>query len=188
MGNRLSKIYTKTGDKGITAVSDGQRITKSHPRIRTLGSIDHLNGQIGMLRCERLPEGLDQQLSEIQHRLFDIGGELSMPELLSINEAHINELEQLIDKMNEALAPLKDFILPGGSSAAAQCHLARTQCRMSEIECVELSNLKDQQVRPEILAYLNRLSDWLFVTARYILQWQDKPEVLWQNPFSKPNE
>lgn len=189
MGNRLSKIYTKTGDQGTTAVSDGIRIPKSHPRICTLGAVDQLNATIGLLCCEDLPAEIASQLNDIQHRLFDIGGELSMPELTSITQDHIAALETHLDTMNEQLSPLKEFILPGGSRAAAQCHIARTQCRIAETLCISLKESAPQApIRSELLAYINRLSDWFFVCARFILKWEEKPEVLWQNPYSKPNQ
>jgi len=185
MGNRLSKIYTKTGDKGTTAVSDGIRISKTHPRIRALGALDHLNAHLGLVLCEDLPAGVHQQIARLQHVLFDIGGELSMPELVCVNEESITALEQDLDMMNQDLPPLKDFILPGGSKASALCHIARTECRKVETLLIELSN-PAQQIRPEILAYINRLSDWFFVAARFVIHWQGKPEVLWQNPYTRP--
>lgn len=187
MGNRLSKIYTKTGDQGTTAVSDGVRIPKSHPRICTLGAVDQLNAAIGLLCCNHLPDDITNKLNDIQHRLFDIGGELSMPELISISQQHLIELEAHLDMMNEQLPPLKEFILPGGSPAAAQCHVVRTQCRIAETQCIQLMESNPSTpIRPEVLAYMNRLSDWFFVCARFILKWEGKPEVLWQNPYSKP--
>ena len=184
MGHRLSKIYTKTGDKGKTAVSDGVRIPKSHPRICTLGAMDQLNAQIGVLLCESLPEQIVLTLQRLQHKLFDIGGELSMPELTSVSQADIEQLEAEIDSMNEQLTPLKEFILPGGSKAAALCHVARTQCRIAETQCIALIESEPEvKIRNELLAYINRLSDWLFVAARMILKLDSKAEVLWQNKY-----
>lgn len=186
MGHRLSKIYTKTGDKGTTAVSDGKRISKSHPRIRALGAVDQLNAQIGLLLCEAIPGAVAQRLQSVQHILFDMGGELSMPELTSVTEEDIAALETEIDSMNEQLPPLKEFILPGGSKAAALCHIARTQCRLTETNIIELAESKpDPEIRAELIAYINRLSDWLFVAARLILKQACVPEVLWKNSFSR---
>lgn len=187
MGNRLSKIYTKTGDQGTTAVSDGVRITKSHPRICALGGIDQLNASIGLLLTHALPPLIDTQLQRLQHILFDIGGELSMPELVSVSQQEIQALEQQIDQMNSNLQPLKEFILPGGSPAAAWCHIIRTQCRLSETQLIALhESAPENGLRPELLAYINRLSDWLFVAARAIIHAEGLEEVLWKNTYSRP--
>lgn len=184
MGHRLSKIYTRTGDAGTTAVSDGKRISKSSPRIKALGALDCLNAHIGIMLCEALPPLVQTQLERLQHILFDIGGELSMPELVSVTGESIKELENQIDLMNESLEPLKEFILPGGSKASAQCHLLRTETRSIEIQLIELH--ETETLRQDITAYVNRLSDWFFVAARYILLQEGKPEVLWKNPYSRP--
>ena len=184
MGHRLSKIYTRTGDAGTTAVSDGKRISKSSPRIKALGALDGLNAQIGIMLCEQLPPLVQIQLERLQHILFDIGGELSMPELVSVTDESTTELETQIDLMNESLEPLKEFILPGGSRASAQCHLLRTETRSIEIQLIELHEA--EPIRQEVTAYINRLSDWFFVAARYILLQEGKPEVLWKNPYSRP--
>jgi len=186
MGNRLSKIYTKTGDSGKTAVANGERILKSSPRIQALGALDHLNAQIGLLVCEELPSLVKQRLNQVQHILFDIGGELAMPELQSVAPDMVARLEQEIDTMNQKLPALQEFILPGGSREAAMCHLARTQCRLAESACVNLNQAEPEQaLRHEALSFINRLSDWLFVAARYTIAWQDKVEILWQNPYSR---
>lgn len=187
MGNRLSKIYTKTGDQGKTAVSDGLRIPKSHPRIATLGSLDQLNAYIGLLLNEPLPNTVQTKLQRLQHFLFDIGGELSMPELISVTEEDVQELEHDIDAMNSKLKPLKEFILPGGSRAASTCHVVRTQCRAAETQLIALVESNPlNPIRAELLAYMNRLSDWLFVAARMITHAEGNEEILWKNPYSRP--
>lgn len=187
MGHRLSKIYTKTGDQGTTAVSDGFRISKSHPRICALGSLDQLNATIGLLLTETLPQPIQLQLQRLQHFLFDIGSELSMPELISVTQDDIQALENDIDRMNAQLQPLKEFILPGGSKPAAMCHVARTLCRTTETQLIQLTESSPTTpLRGELLAYINRLSDWLFVAARSITYAEGNSEILWKNPYTRP--
>lgn len=178
MGHRLSKIYTRTGDSGTTGLGDGSRVEKDHMRIEAFGSVDELNSAIGLVRAELLPEGLDQQLSAIQHRLFDLGGELSVPDYLIIGQGEVGELEQWLDKHNAELPMLKDFILPAGGRATAHCHLARTICRRAERRVYTLS--KEEKVNSSSIAYLNRLSDLLFVIARVLARFERGEEVLWQ--------
>ena len=185
MGNRLSKIYTRTGDDGSTGLGDGSRIAKDHPRMAAIGSVDELNSLVGVLRAELSDEDEYQPLlSAIQHRLFDLGGELSIPGLLSVNgegmikEAQVTALEQALDAINEALPPLKNFILPAGSRAAATCHLARAVCRRAERDMVHLG--RDADVNAVGRRYLNRLSDLLFVMARALARRDGGSEVLWQ--------
>lgn len=176
MGNRLSKIYTKTGDDGTTGLGDGSRIEKDDIRVDAMGSVDELNSVIGLIRTEKLPDDIDKLLSEIQHSLFDIGGELSIPGYQLIDEQAVNKLEQELDRMNENLPPLKDFILPGGCVAASWSHVARSVCRRAERRLVTLSANADVNTARQ---YLNRLSDLLFVLSRYLNRQANKPDVLW---------
>ncbi|MGM0595268.1 MAG: cob(I)yrinic acid a,c-diamide adenosyltransferase [Pseudomonadota bacterium] len=178
MGHRLSKIYTRTGDDGTTGLGDGSRVEKDHIRIEAFGTVDELNSAIGLVRAEPLPEGLDQQLSAIQHRLFDLGGELSVPNYLIIGQSEVDELEQWLDGHNDELPMLKDFILPAGGRATAHCHLARTICRRAERRIQTLT--RSETVNPFSAAYLNRLSDLLFVIARVLARFENGEEVLWQ--------
>ena len=186
MGNRLSKIYTRTGDAGETGLGDGRRVPKSHPRVESMGEVDTLNSQLGLLLAEladaqaqwpALAE-LTAVLAPCQHRLFDLGGELAMPDYQALGTAEITRLEAAIDRWNEELGPLKDFILPGGSRLIAQAHLCRSMARTAERRCQQLN--ADEPLRGELLGYLNRLSDLLFVAARLIARRQGCAEVLWQ--------
>src|SRR5688572_14369173 len=138
MGNRLSRIYTRTGDGGTTGLADGSRVAKDAPRIEAIGAVDELNSAIGALLAEKLPRALRDPLSGVQHDLFDLGGELSVPGHTIMTAAHVTRLEQLLDRLNAALPPLKDFVLPGGSRAAACAHLARAVCRRAERRVVTL--------------------------------------------------
>jgi len=179
MGHRLSKIYTRTGDDGSTGLGDGSRIGKDAPRVAAYGSVDELNSVLGMLlAAPGVPDGIAAELTRIQHTLFDLGGELCIPGMALVAQDDIDWLERTLDAHNEALPPLKDFILPGGGMAAATCHLARTVCRRAEREAVTLSRSED--VRGEVLRYLNRLSDLLFVLARVLARAAGHGEVLWQ--------
>ena len=178
MGNRLSKIYTRTGDKGTTGLGDGSRVMKDDLRVEAYGTIDELNSFIGLLLTERLPEFIQPALENIQHRLFDVGSELCMPGYVVITQNHVTELEELLDGLNETLPPLKEFILPGGNSAAAVCHVARSVCRRAERRLVTLSG--KEKLRGELVAYINRLSDLLFVIARVLARQAGKKETLWQ--------
>ena len=178
MGHRLSKIYTRTGDDGTTGLGDGSRIDKDHARMEAIGTVDELNSQIGVLITEL--ESDDNSiglLSRIQHDLFDLGGELSIPGYTLVSAERIGELEASLDDMNDDLPPLKNFILPGGSKAAAHCHLARAICRRAERAVVTLS--RDNEVNDTTRQYLNRLSDLLFVMARLLARRGDGEEVLW---------
>lgn len=177
MGNRLSKIYTRTGDKGTTGLSDGSRVTKDNIRICTIGTIDELNSTIGLILSCPLDETVKQLLTDVQHKLFNIGGELSLPGYALIDASNVTWLEGQLDALNANLAPLKDFILPGGTTAAAYCHLARSICRRAERELVSLKSGED--VSDSVLQYINRLSDFLFVLARHINKQENHPDVLW---------
>ncbi|MHB9118700.1 MAG: cob(I)yrinic acid a,c-diamide adenosyltransferase [Burkholderiales bacterium] len=173
---RLSKIYTRTGDNGSTGLADGTRLAKDDPRIEAIGSVDELNSQIGLVLTESLPDALRQPLVAIQHTLFDLGGELSLPGRNILREHQISQLETWLDEANKDLPPLKEFILPGGSRAASQCHIARAVCRRAERRVVNLDNRA-----PSLAArYLNRLSDLLFVYSRAINRHDHHPETLWQ--------
>jgi len=180
MGNRLSKIYTRTGDKGTTGLGDGARVSKDSSRVEAYGEVDELNSVIGLLLCETLPDNFPTWLSEVQHELFDLGGELSIPGHTVIKNACIDRLENEIEKMNADLPPLKEFILPGGNRAASICHVARTTCRRAERRTVTLMNEEDN-LNELSVKYLNRLSDWLFVAARVLARQDGGNEVLW-NP------
>lgn len=183
MGNRLSKIYTRTGDEGDTGLGDGSRIAKDSLRVNAMGTVDELNAILGILLTEALPTDITRHLTRIQHDLFDLGGELCIPGHSMVKAERVDDLEQTLDALNEDLTPLKEFILPGGSRAAAYCHLARTVCRRAEREVVELS--RTEQVTPIARSYLNRLSDLLFVLCRYLNKVQGVSDVLWQNDSRK---
>jgi cob(I)alamin adenosyltransferase len=180
MGNRLSKIYTRTGDDGSTGLGDGTRTGKDSLRVAAYGTVDELNSTIGMvLAVAGIDETIAETLTQIQHELFDLGGELCIPGMVMIAEADIDRLETILDTFNEGLPPLKDFILPGGGMAAATCHLARTVCRRAEREVVALSRV--EEVRPQAQRYLNRLSDLLFVLCRVLARASGHGEVIWQH-------
>lgn len=180
MGNRLSRIYTRTGDAGTTGLGDGSRVPKDHPRVEAYGTVDELNSALGVvLAVPGLPEAVTRCLGEIQHELFDLGGELCIPGHLAIGAAHVTRLEQALDAFNESLPPLREFILPGGGPAAAGCHLARTIARRAERRAWTLA--RTETVNPEALKYLNRLSDLLFVLARVLARHERGTEVLWRH-------
>lgn len=178
MGHRLSKIYTRTGDGGDTGLGDGSRVPKESERIRAIGDIDELNSTVGLLLAEDLPAPIREALEGVQHDLFDLGGEISIPGREAIGEAHVIRLEQLLDAFNSDLPPLKDFILPGGSRAAACAHLVRTVCRRAERSVVALARL--EPVNERARQYLNRLSDLAFVVGRLANRHAGRGDVLWQ--------
>ncbi len=184
MGHRLTKIYTRTGDDGTTGLGDGTRVPKDSARVEAFGTVDELNSVLGMVLCETLDNEARAALTGIQHTLFDLGGELCIPERRVLAEAQVTELENLLDRLNADLAPLKEFILPGGSRAATLCHLARSVCRRAERRVYTLSRV--EPVSPVSLKYLNRLSDLLFVMARAANQANGTVDVLWQ-PAHKPS-
>jgi cob(I)alamin adenosyltransferase len=178
MGNRLTKIYTRTGDDGSTGLGDGARVPKESLRVEAYGSVDEANCAIGVvLAVAALPAAVKQCLTEVQHDLFDVGGELCIPGHRVITPAHILRLETQLDGFNEALPPLKDFILPGGGPAAAACHVARAVCRRAERRCWSLA--RAEQIAPDALKYLNRLSDLLFVLARVLARQEQGSETIW---------
>ena len=185
MGNRLSKIYTKTGDDGTTGLGDGSRVAKDSARVAAYGTVDEANSAIGvLLAVASLPEDVRTLLTTVQHEMFDLGGELCIPGHAAIQDADIERLEQQLDHYNDPLPPLKDFILPGGGEGAARCHLARTIVRRAERECVTLSH--HDAVRPQAIRYLTRLSDLLFVLARVLARHDGHGEVLWQHERRRP--
>jgi cob(I)alamin adenosyltransferase len=186
MGYRLSKIYTRTGDAGETGLAGGRRVAKDHPRVEAMGELDTLNSHIGLLLAElaeqqALCPGLDDivaVLAPCQHRLFDLGGELAMPEYQALQASEIERLEAAIDCWNEEVGALENFILPGGSRLIAQAHVCRSLARSAERRCQQLNAA--EPLRGVGLAYVNRLSDLLFVAARLIAKRQGIDEVLWQ--------
>ena len=178
MGHRLSKIYTRTGDDGTTGLGDGSRVDKDSLRVEAYGAVDEANSAIGVvLACAAAPDDICHCLTEVQHDLFELGGELSIPGHQAVQAAFISRLEQDLDAFNEDLPPLKEFILPGGGQAAAACHLARAIVRRAERRVASLG--KEEDVRDEALQYLNRQSDLLFVIARVLSRVDSGQEVLW---------
>jgi cob(I)alamin adenosyltransferase len=186
MGFRLSKIYTRTGDKGETGLGDGRRVPKDHPRIEAIGEVDTLNSQLGVLIAGLADavgttpglQAVIDVLTPCQHRLFDLGGELAMPEYQALNAVEIERLEAVIDVWNEELGPLENFILPGGSALIAQAHVCRSLARGAERRCQHLNAV--EPLAGVGLAYINRLSDLLFVAARLIARRQGIAEILWE--------
>jgi len=177
MGNRLSKIYTRTGDKGTTGLGDGSRVDKDHLRVEAYGTVDELNSAVGLVLATELPAAIRKCLTQVQHELFDLGGELCMPGTTLIPESFVVRLETELDEFNSDLPPLKDFILPGGSESAARCHIARTLARRAERRVVSLAHI--ETVNEASIRYLNRLSDLLFVIARVLARADGGSEVLW---------
>jgi len=182
MGNRLSKLYTRTGDDGTSGLSGGERLPKNHVRMNAMGTVDELNSVIGLLICKLKDEQLKTLFTAIQHDLFNIGGEISMPGHSFIKQEKIAGLEQQIDEFNESVEPLKDFILPGGSEAASVCHMARSIARRAERDVVTLH--QTEAVCDTTRQYLNRLSDLLFVAARIINQRLGNDDVLWKKELA----
>ena len=184
MGNRLSKIYTRTGDDGTTGLGDGSRTPKDSVRVEAYGTVDELNSAVGvLLAVPNVPQPVAERLSEVQQELFDLGGELSIPGHRIITAQHVARLEKSLDAFNDALPPLKEFILPGGGPAAAACHLARAIARRAERRVCTLA--RAETVSPEVTKYLNRLSDLLFVLARVLARHERGAEVLWRHERAK---
>ena len=177
MGNRITRVYTRTGDDGTTGMADGSRVSKDSALVTAIGDVDELNVALGLLRSEQLDRDLDEPLERIQHELFAYGGELSMPEFQKLNDEHVQWLEVEIDRLNEVLPPLKEFILPAGSRAVVFCHQARVVCRRAERA---VSGLKPRP-RAVLMRYINRLSDYFFVLARVIARREGNPEVYWRS-------
>ena len=179
MGNRLSKIYTRTGDDGSTGLGDGSRVAKDSLRVEAYGTVDEANSCIGLVLASDVPDDIRTLLTSVQHQMFDLGGELCIPGHAAIDDEDVERLEQHLDRYNDDLPPLKDFILPGGGEAAARCHIARTVVRRAERETVALSRV--ESVRPQAVRYLNRLSDLLFVLSRVLARASGHGEVLWNH-------
>ncbi len=182
MGNRLTKIYTRTGDKGTTGLGDGSRIDKDDPRIEAIGAIDELNSALGLVLSHELSGDMGKRLAGVQHTLFDLGGELCLPghtKPYLVRAERAGELEAALDELNVDLPALREFILPGGSPAASACHLARAICRRAERRLVSLARADD--VNPAGIMYLNRLSDLLFVMARQLNKQAGKTDVFWRH-------
>jgi cob(I)alamin adenosyltransferase len=178
MGNRLSKIATRTGDNGTTGLGDGSRTAKDSLRVHAMGEVDELNSHIGLLMCEDMPPTLRDELVSIQHDLFDLGGELCIPGYTLIADTHVARLDALLEKYNADLPPLKDFILPAGSRGASLAHVCRTICRRAERAVVSLGNSEIINDNPK--RYLNRLSDLMFVLSRVLNRHAGGSDVLWE--------
>lgn len=178
MGHRLSKIYTRTGDDGTTGLAGQTRLPKTHPRVEAIGTVDELNSAIGLMLALGVPSDIARAFEPIQHRLFNLGGELAMPGETLVAAEHVTELEQVLDAFNADLPPLKEFILPGGPPASAACHNARAVCRRAERRLWSLHEI--EPVNAPALSYLNRLSDLLFVVARVLHRSDDRDEVIWR--------
>lgn len=183
MGHRLSKIVTKTGDDGTTGLGDGARVAKDSARVTAIGEVDELNSALGVLLAEDLPTRVRETLVVAQHDLFDLGGELSIPGYTAVTDAHVVRLEEAVASFNDDLAPLKEFILPGGVRSAALAHAARTVCRRAERAIVHLA--ATGPVHDPVRRYLNRLSDLLFVLARTLNHEAGRSDVLWQKDRSR---
>jgi len=198
MGNRLSKIYTRTGDKGTTGLAGGLRVPKDGFRMHAMGDVDELNSMLGVVvnRCQHSENfgddsagdssELKENIISIQHDLFNLGGQLAMPDYEVLNQQRIDWLEDTLDQMNEQLTPLKEFILPGGAESACFCNMARTICRRAERSLVALN--KEEPVSVHMLSYINRLSDWLFIASRILNKIEGEAEVYWQSERLKTLE
>ena len=182
MGNRLSRIYTRTGDDGTTGLADGSRLAKNAPRIASMGDLDELNAHLGVVLTHPLPDAIRETLVDAQHALFDLGAELAMPDASIIDDARVEVLEAALDGLNADLPPLREFILPGGGPAAGAAHVARAVCRRAERGLVALAG--DEPVNVASRRYVNRLSDYLFVAAR-VLARADSGEVYWKHERSR---
>jgi cob(I)alamin adenosyltransferase len=178
MGHRLSKIVTRTGDAGTTGLGDGSRVSKDSARIEAIGAVDELNSVLGVLLAESLPADVAACLVDVQHDLFDFGGELSIPGYCAVDDTHVVRLEDAVERFNADLPPLREFILPGGTRAACLAHVARTVCRRAERSLVQLGSTAE--VRDPLRKYLNRLSDLLFIAARVLNREAGCPDVLWR--------
>ncbi len=183
MAHRLSKITTRTGDRGDTGLGDGSRVSKSSARVHALGELDELNSALGLVLAEAVPAEVSEALSEIQHDLFDLGGEISIPGHALIGDAQVERLDATIERWNAELPPLREFILPGGNRPAAAAHLARTICRRAERSLVQLS--AKEKVSDAALRYLNRLSDLLFIAGRRLNRAAGRTDVQWRHERKK---
>jgi cob(I)alamin adenosyltransferase len=176
VGHRLSKIYTRTGDAGTTGLADGSRVDKDDMRVEAMGAVDELNSNVGVILAHGIPTDMRECLTDVQHALFDIGGEIAIPGSHTVTEKYVERLESVLDEVNAALPPLKEFILPGGGGAAAATHVARAVCRRAERKLLTLS--RRDEVNPHSRVYLNRLSDLFFVLARALARAHGN-EVYW---------
>ena len=181
MGNRLSRIYTRTGDDGTTGLADGSRLAKDSPRVASMGDLDELNAHLGAVLVNPLPDAIRETLVDAQHTLFDIGAELAIPSASIVDDARVTSLEAALDALNADLPPLKEFILPGGGAGASAAHIARAVCRRAERGIVALA--RDEPVNEASRRYVNRLSDYLFVAAR-VLARSEAGEVYWRHERS----
>ena len=177
MAHRFSRIYTRTGDRGTTGLADGSRVEKDSARIQAMGDVDELNCAIAAILVHEIAPPIRECLTDVQHALFDIGGELAIPGAASVEECYVAGLEAQLDEFNTGLAPLKEFILPGGGGAAVAAHVARAVCRRAERRFIALA--REEELNPHSRRYLNRLSDLLFVLARVLAVGGDG-EVYWQ--------
>ena len=184
MGNRLSRIYTRTGDEGSTGLADGSRVAKDSARIEVMGTVDELNCLIGQILARPARAEIQHLLGEVQHKLFDLGGELCLPGYSAITDEDVALLERELDRYNAELPPLREFILPGGGQAATTCHLARAVCRRAERRLVTLA--REETVSAPVRAYVNRLSDLLFVLGRILARDEGGGEVLWRHDRRAP--
>jgi len=179
LANRLTKIYTRTGDHGQTRLADGATVAKTSARIQACGDIDETNCAIGLvLSADPLPDALRSMLTAVQQDLFDLGAELALPDRPRADDAQVERLERALDGLNEHLPPLREFVLPGGSPSAAACHLARAICRRAERSAWRVA--EESELNPALLKYLNRLSDLLFVVARVLARETGRDEAMWQ--------
>lgn len=178
MAPRLTRIYTRTGDAGTTGLADGSRVAKDSARIEAIGAVDELNSALGVVLAEALPDPVRRCLDDVQHDLFDLGGELSVPGHTLMTAGQVSRLERELDAFNASLPALQDFILPAGSRAAALAHVARAVCRRAERRVATLD--RESKTAPPLQAYLNRLSDLLFVVARELNRAAGRPDVLWK--------
>ena len=180
MGNRLTKIFTRKGDDGSTDTGSNERVPKYDIQIEVFGSLDELNASIGILTTEKeLPAKIDSFLSEVQQNIFNLSGEIAAPEFSYIDAEHVLALELLINDLNDKLPPLKDFVIPGETRAAAHCHQARAICRRAERQLCKLAD--EKEINPESLKYINRLSDALFVVARILARQENEEETIWDH-------
>ncbi len=184
MPDRLTRITTRTGDEGLTSLADGRRIPKTHPRIVALGEVDELNSQLGVVLAYAEGTLAGAVLAQIQHRLFDLGAELAVPGSVKLGEPDVADLDAELEELNGSLPPLREFVLPGGTPAVAQCHLARAICRRAERALWQLHST--EPMNPASLKFLNRLSDLLFVCARTLARHAGSAEALWQ-PKARPS-
>ena len=180
MGNRLTKIFTRKGDDGSTDTGSNERVPKYDQQIEVFGSLDELNASIGILTsAKELPAKIDSFLSEVQQNIFNLSGEIAAPEFSYIDAEHVLALELLINDLNDKLPPLKDFVIPGETRAAAHCHQARAICRRAERQLCKLAD--EKEINPESLKYINRLSDALFVVARILTRQENEEETIWDH-------